>query len=761
MTNNQSTRNVQLFIGGKDFTPCLISFQGSDNHLDQSGLVSFTGQIVLGNAIDFDESIDDRKNPTRFCRGRSVILNIANSSGTLLRHPRGALRMLTPKYDLEKQQLTLEVGDLIALLNFKEPTDPDKANNKDEECQGKPASQVIFTLLAAAGITNISGSLPSTVYNYPLNLSGSYLQSVGKILYANNLFGWVDKNEQFRIQQANIAIGAGGLSLLVGRDEISYRRLDGAESPNEIIKAVGTQMIVRPTPAFLEDTSEEYGTASTVNKNYGDTTIVIRKTKRGQEWNKGEHKLKIKTETIEPFGLVIPEAFWNKTSDGFVLSPLLTSITSEIIIEESHFEDKQECKLKTKETRTYQPRATYLAEFKEAQKNYYFGDIAGLNLVKSVVETYEYDAKDRLKKITTKVSELEISILNGTDENWSEWIFPPEYLVPSETTIQEWRELNKDSWEYRAFSYKCLVRINPELVKYQAGSKIISNKTNLIADSKVSVRRVSNSGQEVPPAPERCPPCCTFEESNIEEKATFADPCSGSFKQRERTFNVEFLAGKSETVLKPGEVRVYSITGGSSAAHSQLQAIAKREGRLLWGRWKGQELAMAMVDGVFNHSPLMTVRATEPDGIVQLYLADGCSWVVSQQKALWSCDGIWVGTSIGSGDNETVLLPYSEPQTLYLGMGIGCDFTGYPYALTTTTAHLQLGEGEGLRWNGGFLLFSAGIGQGADFTGGILDLYWEDFEWDETDEISWNNLDSSPAWNATEDWENVNWDNLL
>ena len=41
MTVNQSARNVRLLIGGTDYTPCLISFQGSDSHLDQSGLITY------------------------------------------------------------------------------------------------------------------------------------------------------------------------------------------------------------------------------------------------------------------------------------------------------------------------------------------------------------------------------------------------------------------------------------------------------------------------------------------------------------------------------------------------------------------------------------------------------------------------------------------------------------------------------------------------------------------------------------------------
>ncbi|MBD2489006.1 hypothetical protein [Aulosira sp. FACHB-615] len=700
MTVNQSARNVRLTIGSKVFTPCLISFQGSDSHLDQSGLVSFTGQILLGKALDFDESLDDRKNPTRFCRGVPIILEVADSTGALQRHPRGALRILAPKYDVEKQQLTLEVGDLIALLSFKEPTDPDKADNKS--CEGKPASDIITTLLGLAGISAIAGSLPTGIYNYPLNLSGSYLQSVGKLLYANNCFAWIDKNEVFQVRAANISPGA-GINMVVGLHDIWYKRLDGAEAPCEVIKASGTEMIVRPTPESTKEFTEEFGPASTVDISYGNQEVILKRLTTTTTWDDAQHIRTIKTEIERPIGLVIPANLQGQF--GFKLQ----MIVCEIQIESFHYESNQECKLKFKETELYQPRGTYLSEYVEAKPNTIV-NVTPLILVKTIKETYEYDIKDRIKKIKTNTQELQIIILNGTDEDWNQWIFPPENLVDSEKVSQEWKEINKDTWDYRSETLKCLVRVNQDLVKAEENSEV-SNKINLIYAT--GEHRISNSGQEVPQAAERCPPHCTFEENNIEEKIIFGDICASNLKQRERTFTVDMLAGRLEPVLKPGEVVVYSSTGSGSAAAGQLQALAQREGRLLRGRYKGQELAMAIADEIFNYYPLYPVRATEPDDTIQNYLADGCSWVVSQMKALWSCDGIWVGTTQGGA----VVPPYTETHLYYLGLGLGINFSAYPYLLGTTTQQMQLGEGLGI-----------------DFS----ELTWETIEWDIVSDDVWD-----------------------
>lgn len=686
MTINASARKARIYIGEKDFSTCLISFQGSDSHLDQSGLVSFTGKIILGQSLGFDESLDDRKNPYRFARGQSIIIEVANSAGTLQRHPRGALHILSPKYDDETQRLTLDVGDAIALLSFKEPTDPDKANSSST--QTKSASEIIISLLSESGISAISGVLPSTRYDYPLNLSGSYLASVGKLLYANNLFGWINNQGIFCIRQAVISAGTGGINLVIGQEEIWYKRLDGAESPCSVIKAVGTEMIVRPIARKIKTTTEQYGTASSIDKNYGDFVITILKQNKTQTWSKELNKLTIDTENYRPFGSVVPEVFWG------TLPPKLQHILAEVVREEYYYEEGVQGKLKYKEIKLYQIRAGFLAEYKKAKPNTFLTGVLGNNLAKWDRITYKYDAKDRLQKISTLTSELEIIILNGTDEDWKSWLTVPEYLIPSAKNEQEWTELNKNTWQYSTFSYEALVRFKPELVTYQAGSKINSNKTNLIYSTGET--RASNSGQELPPAPERRPADYSYEENRLEEKALFFGVEVGGVKPRERTFTVDFLASRVEPTLLPGEVALYSTTGSSTAAASQLQAIATREGRLVLGRYKGEQIAGALNDEVFNYYPLFPVQATELDGTIQEYLADGTSWVLSPTRALWSCDGIWVGTRQGS-PTGSVILPYTEPFIAYSGLGLGVDFMGYGYSLSPITKIMSFGFGLGIR----------------------------------------------------------------
>ncbi|BBD69531.1 hypothetical protein NIES4072_31360 [Nostoc commune NIES-4072] len=811
MTVNQSARNVRLLIGGTDYTPCLISFQGSDSHLDQSGLITFTGQILLGKALGFNQSLDDRKSPGSFCRGKSVTLDIADTNGSLTRHPRGTLRILTPKYDTEKQQLTLEVADLITLLNFKEPTDPDKADNKSSG--SSTATSVITKLLHEAGINNFTGNLPDTLYNYPLNLSGSYLQSVGKLLYANNKVGWIDNQERFRVSTVNVESTQSLISLIVGKNELWYRRLGGAESPCEKIKAVGTQMVTREIELDSTVTTEQYGSPAILDPE-STGLIVINKVTETQKWDEDEGKFTITSVTEKPWGLIVARAFWDNFAEEPNLPPeLFRLFLGESRIEESSFESVTAGgKLIQKTTIFNTDKSQYLAEIQEARPDFIVGNYVGLTNTKNVTETYTYSPKEVVVKKVTQTQELAVIVLNGSNENWDDWDTIPEYFVTSEYKSEEWKEIDKYTWQYETYTLKPTVKAEggtaieyPDDVNIRAKQKL-----GLTWDS--SEKRRSNSGQETPPAAERRPTTKRLEENPVTYTAYFQDSCSGNFKQRERTYNVEFLAG----IIVPYEKFFISSDSG---ANKQLEAIARREGRLLRGRWQGQEMAGAIPNSLLGgYEPLFGVNVLEFDGTGQNYLADGCSWVVTAQKALWSCDGIWVGesqsaipvrgvisitsstltinganvrgaviTPDGSAvvgnvtitpDGNTIIngvtlpadgnvvipgttiLPYTEIEPIPGGMALGIEFKSYAYLLTITSSEIQLGLGESGQWSSGFVL-PAGIGIGANFTGDFISsLYWEDFDWDGVDESAWNSLQPSPTWESVI-WDEADWDRLL
>ncbi len=676
-----------------------MSFEGADSHLDPSGLVVFSGKILLKSDGSFDESLDNSKNPTRFCRGTQVTLDVADSTGTLRRHPRGALRILSPKYDIQKRELELGVGDLISLMRFKEPTNSvefdrylvGQSTNADGSTDYKdpvldylagadrPLGFIVSTLLSRAGISGYAGSLPNVIYNNPLRLDGSYLDSVGKLLYANNSFGWIDGNEIFQIRTADISPGS-AITLTIGENEIWYKRLDGSEAPVEVVKATGTGYYIYST-AFLDDEDEQYAAASTIDPKAGNQPIVVLKTKKIQKWDKQSHKLKITTVSEKPVGLVIPKSLQAPFGSQFSL------MISEVKIETFFYENKLSCKLKSKTTESYQPRGTYLAEYIQARPNT-IADYTSLKLVKLTTENYTYNEKDQLFKLNTTTQEIQMIILNGTDEDWTTgWLLPPEDLVTSELKSEQWKEKSKGIWEYRINTFQSLVRVKSELVTNPDGgtNKPFTNKLNLIYASGDD--KQSNSGQLLPAAAERCPADVRLEEAFLQEKAYFQDPCPTVLRQRERTYQVDYLAG---TLVPVGTTS--ASTSLLATARQQLRAIAQREGRLLWGRYKGQEIAAPMMDAIFNYCPLYPVQAIEPDGFNYYYLADGTAWHITQ-RIYWGCDGIWVGTGIASGGGITQ--HYSEPIFATSGTGIGSTGRFYTYSLQSLIVSSLGGSGTG------------------------------------------------------------------
>ncbi|MFN6538104.1 MAG: hypothetical protein RM021_017400 [Nostoc sp. EkiNYC01] len=382
--------------------------------------------------------------------------------------------------------------------------------------------------------------------------------------------------------------------------------------------------------------------------------------------------------------------------------------------------------------------------------------------------SYQYDSKDRLVKVTTKTSEIAGNLLSGTDEDWSKWLFAPDFLTETEYKVEQWEEPTKGIWEYEYFSYQPLIKVKPDLAEVgtETGTQgPTSNKLDMLYAA--GDRQTSNSGQLAPAAPEREPPLFTMEEEDIEEKITFTIPGGGSnLRPRERIFSVDCLAGVSKRGLKRGEIEV--SFGGGTEANNQLKAIAKREGNLLWGRYKGQQIAVALTDAWFDYHPLFEIKTVEKDGTEQAFLADGCSWVVGQTRVLVSCDGVWLGTWQSTPTQDYVAPFYNEVETLNAGMGMGISFIGYAYALSTTTVTVQAGIGLGCgSWVGSMSQLAGTDLQWSnldwddisDWNSVTDDNYWEAHTWDSLSD-SWDTLNNLSYW-ETVDWESLDWENVV
>jgi hypothetical protein len=117
---NQS-RLHSLTINGVDYTESLVGWTVGDSSAQKQGLIDTTGNLVLGQKPGgYDVEDYDRDN---FKRGMPVIVEMTYPSGTVARHPRGLLYVISTSYDPQNNQLTVDLGCRLALAALTEEVD--------------------------------------------------------------------------------------------------------------------------------------------------------------------------------------------------------------------------------------------------------------------------------------------------------------------------------------------------------------------------------------------------------------------------------------------------------------------------------------------------------------------------------------------------------------------------------------------------------------------------------------------------------------
>lgn len=109
----QKTRATALTIGGQDYTASFVELQVSDLSAFKNGLITTTGTLTLGQRPGGSDIEDYDRNI--FKRGTLITLDVTEPGGAAYRHPRGHLYVLTVSYDVEAEQLVIEVGCRLAL----------------------------------------------------------------------------------------------------------------------------------------------------------------------------------------------------------------------------------------------------------------------------------------------------------------------------------------------------------------------------------------------------------------------------------------------------------------------------------------------------------------------------------------------------------------------------------------------------------------------------------------------------------------------
>lgn len=115
------TRASSLFVGGVDYTSWMVEWSVSDESAMKRGCLQTSGTLTLGSRSGGVVSEDyDRDH---FRRGTVVTLDVTEPGGASYRHPRGYLYVITTSYDIENEQLQVELGCRLVLMALTEEID--------------------------------------------------------------------------------------------------------------------------------------------------------------------------------------------------------------------------------------------------------------------------------------------------------------------------------------------------------------------------------------------------------------------------------------------------------------------------------------------------------------------------------------------------------------------------------------------------------------------------------------------------------------
>ena len=153
------TRVSSLKVGGVDYTSSLVDWTASDQTAYKNGCLQTTGSMTLGSYAGGPPVEDyDRDN---FRRGTVVTLDLVEPGGSAYRHPRGYLYVIATSFDVESEQLIVDLGCRLVLMALTEqiddlisivPVDLDIAQTTYQNCSAAFSSLGQYVYQDNAGV---------------------------------------------------------------------------------------------------------------------------------------------------------------------------------------------------------------------------------------------------------------------------------------------------------------------------------------------------------------------------------------------------------------------------------------------------------------------------------------------------------------------------------------------------------------------------------------------------------------------------------
>jgi len=118
---SNQTRVSSLLIGGVDYTSSMVEWTVSDQSAFKNGAIQTSGTLYLGSRPGGFDIADYERDDFR--RGTVVTLDVTDPGGVAYRHPRGYLYIVSTAYDIEKEQLEVQLGCRLVLMALNEDVD--------------------------------------------------------------------------------------------------------------------------------------------------------------------------------------------------------------------------------------------------------------------------------------------------------------------------------------------------------------------------------------------------------------------------------------------------------------------------------------------------------------------------------------------------------------------------------------------------------------------------------------------------------------
>lgn len=608
--------DTRCVVGTQTLTAQFDECMGSDDYLSESGIVSHKGTLTL-TEIPGGLGLDDWAGIAWLKIGTPITLEI-NIAGTWYRHPRGSLRIMGTNYKDGVQ--SLEVACILGARAFSEPTDELAITATN----ARAIADQLFSL-AGCGTPNWNTSANFELGDRP-RLSGSYIESAGKLLASMGCFAWTDGYGVVQIHPLESAtvlltldeaeLGDGLERVLVGKPPASVAKVSGSyaergdrgTSNTSLITTFGNVGAIVPDAGGYGPVSR---TAITESISAEDSTVVLttQEDRLGFQVYKGKNGL--------PRASLTPHQFTINTK---TFSPGPDAKLLEIV--ESVLAP------------TY-PTLQGFCDWAIANK---FGvSLSNQMSARQSRTRFTYSDKEELIEVVTEVIGpigKPLSSLSGVD--WEK--AQSAYGVPSdpilvERQLTQYQQVAPGEWrkvEIREYSQvqdsDSQAGLQERLGEATADGDILQIYRDAAAcsasESKITT---STSGQANPPAPERFPG--TKGEAKQHQESIPYQGFATDWAAKEQAYTVPYCP---------------SVAPGDPPPRDHIRGYGERWHGAAIARWRSGRIEIPLSTALLAYRPYARVQIATPTG-TYLMAMNGTSWAISPDRSLASSDCSFLG----------------------------------------------------------------------------------------------------------------------